>query len=194
MGLFDRLRNFADRVLNRAPKPVEPPIDSQISQAWQQAAPERKPSFLERVKEGARNLFNLPKRDKTPPKAPEAPAPAPTPTSTPTPQTPTPKHFKPLDEESRKDEIFKFRRNVQEEGNAFYRLTQSIWDDPSIPASKRDDAIRAYFADKYGLTDMNDIYDFVLEQNKELIEQYRNAPNALKYEVLKNIKVNGVEL
>lgn len=185
MGLFDRLRNFADKIINRAPKPVEPPIDSQISQAWQQAAPERKPSFLERVREGARNLFGIPKKQEPAPKAP---------TPDITPQTPTPRHLKPLDESQRKEEIFKFRRNAQDEGNAFYRLTQSIWDEPSIPANQRDEAIRRYFEEKYGLTDMNEIYDFVLEQNKKLIEQYRNAPNANKYEVLKNIKVNSVEL
>lgn len=187
MGFFDRLRGFADRILGRAPRAAEPGIDPQISQAWEHAAQssQRKPSFLERVREGARNLFGIPKKQEPAPKAP---------TPEVTPQTPTPRHFKPLDESQRKDEIFKFRRNVQDEGNAFYRLTQSIWDDPSIPANQRDEAIRRYFEEKYGLTNMNEIYDFVLEQNKDLIEQYRNAPNASKYEVLKNIKVNSVEL
>ena len=188
MGFFDRLRNFADKVIGRAPREAEPGIEPEISQAWSDAAKsrERKPSLFERVREGAKNLFNLGRRKE---QAPQTPTPRHF-----KPQTPTPHHFKPLDETQRKDEIFRFRRNAQDEGNAFYRLTQSIWDDPSIPATQRDAAIRKYFEEKYGLTDMNKIYDFVLETNKELIEQYRNAPNANKYEVLKNIKINSVEL
>ena len=190
MGFFDRLRNFADKVIGRAPRAAEPGIEPEISQAWSDAAKsrERKPSLFERVREGAKNLFNLGRmKEQAPPKVPEQKPDI-------TPQTPTPRHFKPLDESQRKDEIFRFRRNTQDEGHAFYRLTQSIWDDPSIPANQRDAAIRKYFEEKYGITDMNEIYDLVLDRNKELIEQYRNAPNADKYEVLKNIKINSVEL
>lgn len=186
MPLFDRLRNFADKVLNRTPKEAAPSIEPEITSAWARATQPARPSLFERVKRGVQNLFGGNRTETAPTRR--------APIEPPEPQTHIPRHFKPADEAKRKKEIFRFRRNSQEEGNAFYRLTQSIWDDPSIPASKRDEAIREYFEERYGLEDMNEIYDFVLKRNKEAIERYRNAPNALKYEALKNIKVTDAEL
>lgn len=183
MGLFDRLRNFADKVLGRSPAPADPTIDSGISRAWEKASSPAKPSFFERLRENARGLFGVPKR---------APEPAQAETRFEPPSRP--KHFKPDNLETRREEIFKFRRNTQAEGNAFYRLTQSIWDDPNVPASKRDEAIVNYFKEKYGMDDLNEIYDFVLERNKEFIEAYRNSPNGKDYELLKNLKIEGLEL
>ena len=94
----------------------------------------------------------------------------------------------------RQYEVFKFRRNSSEDGNAFYRLTQSIWDVPGVSKADRDKAIFDYYRDKYGLTDPNEIYDKVMRDNAELIEKYRNSPNALKYELLKNFKVEEAAL
>ena len=57
MSLFDRFRECADRLTGKAPRPVEPPIDSQISSAWANASSPSKPSLFDRFKEGARNRF-----------------------------------------------------------------------------------------------------------------------------------------
>lgn len=184
MGLFDRLRNFADKVLGRSPAPADPTIDNGISRAWEKASSTVKPSFFDRLRESARGLFGIPKR---------APEPAQAETRFEPPSRP--KHLDAINNhDDRQKAIFNFRRNTQVEGNAFYRLTQSIWDLPDVPASARDETIRKYFKEKYGMTDLNDIYDFVLEQNKEIIEEYRNAPSPFKYEILKNIKPGLVEL
>lgn len=189
MSLFDRFREFADRLSGKASRPVEPPIDSQISSAWANASSPRKPSLFDRFKEGARNLFKTSRANDRQ----AEPANEPKTTSAP---TYTPRHLDtPFPTKSeRQYEVFKFRRNSSEDGNAFYRLTQSIWDVPGISKADRDKAIFEYYRDKYGLTDPNEIYDKVMRDNAELIEKYRNSPNALKYELLKNFKVEEAAL
>lgn len=186
MSLFDRFREFADRLSGKASRSVEPPIDSQISSAWANASSPRKPSLFDRFKEGARNLFktsnaNVVNAEKSAEKAAK-----------------NIRKFqeanKPVNREQRQLEIFKFRRSTSEDGNAFYRLTQSIWDVPGVSVSDRDKAIFDYYRDKYGLTDPNEIYDKVMKDNAELIEKYRNSPNALKYELLKNFKIEEAAL
>lgn len=186
MSLFDRFREFADRLSGKSPRSVEPPIDSQISSAWANASSPRKPSLFDRLKEGARNLFktsnanignaeiSAEKAAKNIRKFQEA--------------------NEPVDREQRQYEIFKFRRSTSDDGNAFYRLTQSIWDVPGVSAKDRDRVIFEYYRDKYGLTDPNAIYDKVMRDNAELIEKYRNSPNALKYELLKNFKIEEAAL
>lgn len=189
MSLFDRFREFADRLTGKAPRPVEPPIDSQISSAWANASSPRKPSLFDRFKEATRNLFKTSRANDRQ----AEPANEPKTTSTP---TYTPRHLDtPFPTKSeRQYEVFKFRRNSSEDGNAFYRLTQSIWDVPGVSKADRDKAIFDYYRDKYGLTDPNEIYDKVMRDNAELIEKYRNSPNALKYELLKNFKVEEAAL
>lgn len=186
MSLFDRFREFADRLSGKASRPVEPPIDSQISSAWANASSPRKPSLFDRFKEGARNLFktsnaNVENAEKSAERTAK-----------------TIRKFQKtneaLDEESRKLEIFKFRRSTSNDGNAFYRLTQSIWDVPGVSKEDRDKAIFDYYRDKYGLTDPNEIYDKVLRDNADIIERYRNSPNANKYEILKNFKIEEAAL
>lgn len=196
MSLFDRFREFADRLSGKAPRPKDPPIDSKISSAWANASSPRKPSLFDRFKEGARNLFKTSKAktgQAKPANVPKAPSNIPKSPSFP---TYTPKHLDtPFPTKSeRKYEVFKFRRNSSEDGNAFYRLTQSIWDVPDVSKADRDKAIFEYYRDKYGLTDPNEIYDKVMRDNAELIEKYRNSPNALKYELLKNFKVEEAAL
>lgn len=187
MSLFDRFREFADRLSGKAPRPVEPPIDSQISSAWANASSPRKLSPFDRFKEGARNLFKTSNANANMDAQKSAQQAA--------------KNIRkfqeanePADREQRQYEIFKFRRNTSEDGNAFYRLTQSIWDVPGVSAKDRDRVIFEYYRDKYGLTDPNEIYDKVMRDNAELIEKYRNSPNALKYELLKNFKIEEAAL
>lgn len=96
------------------------------------------------------------------------------------------------DYERRKQSIFEFRRNTEETRHLFYRLTQSIWDRPGVSASRRDEAIRNYYQEHYGISDMNAIYDKVLSENAELVQRYIDSPNAMKYEVIKNIKVKSL--
>ena len=205
MGLFDKARNLVKNIFSgaaKAPKAAEPKIPKGIESAWSGTPePAGKPSFFDRVKDRAKSLFNRPKAgtEAPSPKAPSAGAkepstPFPTQSAQPFKAPPTPRHFKETEPGKRQEEIYRFRRNTQEEGKAFYRLTQSIWDRPDVPANKRDEAIRDYFERKYGISDMNRIYDFVLEKNREIIERYRNSPNAMKYEIIKNIKVANAEL
>ena len=215
MGLFDKARNLVKNIFGgaaKAPKAAEPKIPKGIESAWSGTAePAGKPSFFDRVKDGAKSLFKKPKAEAKAPsskapssKAPRSKAPSagakevttpfPTQSAQPFEAPPTPRHFKETEPGKRQEEIFRFRRNTQEEGNAFYRLTQSIWDRPDVPASRRDEAIRDYFERKYGISDMNEIYDFVLEKYRDIIERYRNSPNAMKYEIIKNIKVANAEL
>lgn len=92
----------------------------------------------------------------------------------------------------RRDRIYEFRRNTEEERHAFYRITQSIWDQPGVSAKDRDSAIQDYFANKYGIYDLNDIYDWVMSHYADVIDRYRNAPNAQKYEIIKNIRISNV--
>ena len=201
MGLFDKAAKHVKKIFNAPRKAdTEPAIPKSVSSAWERAEPS-KPSFLDRLRERASGIFKPRKQAPAARKQPSTTMKQPS-TATNAPEAPTqpfkapstPRHFKPSDKGSRQEEIFRFRRNAQEEGNAFYRLTQSIWDDPNVPAGKRDEAIRDYFERKYGLTDMNEIYDFVLERNRDIVEKYRNSPNALKYEVLKNMRIENAEL
>ena len=189
MGLFDRLRKFADRIIGRESRPVEPPIDETISQTWAKAAQPtqpKKPSIFQRLTEGAKNLFRSQEKKERKDKKPLDQA------------AENLRRFQDVqniaDKEKRKEEIYKFRRSTSDDGNAFYRLTQSIWDVPGVSANQRDQAIFDYYREKYGITDPNEIYDKVLADNADIIERYRNSPNALKYEILKNVKVNEANL
>lgn len=186
MGLFDRLRNFANRLIGRAETPPEISVDAEIPASFERAATpaqQRKPTLFERAK----SFFGFGRKE--------------------------PKQEQPFDNEQltrmyarraskeadtqeRKDSIFRFRRTSErnELGRAFYRLTQPIWDKPGIPIEERDEAIRRYFKERYGMDDLNEIYDFVLEKNAQLLEAYRNTPNAEKYTLLKNIALNAVQV
>ena len=188
MSLFDRFREFADRFSGKSQRPKDPPIDSKISSSWENASSPRKPSLFDRFKEGARNLFktsnaNVGNAGKSAEKAAKNIRKFQKTVNTPFPT-----------KSERQYEIFKFRRGTSEDGNAFYRLTQSIWDVPGVSIADRDKAIFDYYRDKYGLTDPNEIYDKVMRDNAELIEKYRNSPNALKYELLKNFKIEEAAL
>ena len=185
MSLLDRFREFSDRLSGKAPRSVEPPIDSQISSAWNRASSPRKPSLFDRLREGARNIFKAPGTPANAQKSAEKAA----------------KNIRrfqeanePAAREQRQLEIFKFRRSASYDGNAFYRLTQSIWDVPGVSVKDRDKVIFDYFREKYGLIDPNEIYDKVMRDNAEWIEKYRNSPTPFKYEVLKNFKVEEAAL
>ena len=184
-SLFDRIKEGTRSLFKTSNAPVEtqksaarPPMESQTPNP-------RKPSLFERLKEGTRNLFKSPGTPTDAQKSAEKAA----------------KNIRrfqeanePTDREQRQREIFKFRRNTSYDGNAFYRLTQSIWDVPGVSVQDRDRVIFEYYRDKYGLTDPNEIYDKVMRDNAEWIEKYRNSPTPFKYEVLKNFKVEEAAL
>lgn len=197
MGLFKKIGDFLSNI-GKPKAEAAPKVDPGISSAWSPKA--SKPSLFQRAKEGVSNLFK-PKPKASKPKASKAKAPK---TSESPLQSNVGKAAESLkesrriqnipDKGKRQEEIFKYRRNASDDGKAFYRLTQSIWDDPSIPVSKRDEAIRDYFTRKYGISDMNRIYDFVMRKNEDLIERYRRSPQAARYEVLKNFKMQDAQL
>lgn len=195
MGMFKKIGDFLSNI--GKPK-AAPKVDPGISSAWEPKS--SKPSLFQRAKEAASNLFK-PKPKSSKPKAskPKASKASESPLKANAEKAAESlKEAKRIndikDKGARQEEIFKYRRNTSDEGKAFYRLTQSIWDDPSIPASKRDEAIRDYFERKYGISDMNRIYDFVMKRNEDLIERYRRSPQAAKYEVLKNFKMQDAQL
>ena len=186
MGLFDRFRNFVDKALNRAPRAV-PNVEPEIMDAFD-VQPNKPKSVVERVRDVFKKAFR-PKEEPVP----EA-------------------EFVPIRESvtegmnldpfnlgltepqlaERKQKIFEFRRNTEDEGHLFYRLTQWIWDRAGVAAKDRDAAIVKYYNEKYGISDMNEIYDLVLSENAELLERYRNARTpGEKYEIMRNIKVTA---
>ena len=183
MGFFDRVRNFIQNVVNRS---AQNNVPDNVFEVMGTPSPKtEQPNLFQRAKNMFSNLFgNL------------------NPSASQLPYTgrgveeinlnPFNENLSETDIERRKQSIFEFRRNTEETRHLFYRLTQSIWDRPGVSASRRDEAIQKYYKENYGISDMNAIYDKVLSENAELVQRYIDSPNAMKYEVVKNIKVKSL--
>ena len=192
MGLFKKIGDFLSNIGKPKAEAV-PKVDPKISSAWEPKT--SKPSLFQRAKEGVSNLFKPKPKASKPKAAKSSESPIQSNVGKAAESLKETRRIQNIpDKGKRREEIFKYRRNASDDGKAFYRLTQSIWDDPSIPVSKRDEAIRDYFTRKYGISDMNRIYDFVMKKNEDLIERYRRSPQAAKYEVLKNFKMQDAQL
>lgn len=184
MGFFDRFSSFVNKLGVREPSQA-PDVEPAIAEAFDVTA--KRESLFDRARKAIRNVFR-PRRDETPKVDFETVVNVTERVDV----NPFRQELTQTEIADRKRRIFEFRRSVEDEGHLFYRLTQWIWDRPDIAAKDRDAAIVSYYRDKEGLSDLNEIYDFVLSENAELVERYRNARTpGEKYDILANIKIRA---